>query len=125
MAFKMNRGSAFGKELSALQKRKRKKGRIKGSYGLISDGRLDWEHIGSKIKDFFGMGNVYWNPDWQSVKRAFGGKTRRNVKKSKGGRKLKPTTIAQRDVYEDFLLGNRSTPSAKAGDSIISKSKKA
>ena len=43
-----------------------------------------------------------------------------------GGGRLKPTTVAQRDVYEDFLLGNRPGPSAQAGDDILysNKSKK-
>jgi transketolase len=45
-------------------------------------------------------------------------------KDSKG--KSKPTTIAQRDVYEDFLLGNRPGASATTGDDIryINKNKK-
>ena len=43
-----------------------------------------------------------------------------------GGGRPKPTTMAQKDVYEDFLLGNRSGASAGAGDDIryINKNKK-
>tara|TARA_R110002020_G_scaffold7329_1_gene30818 strand:+ start:2569 stop:3186 length:618 start_codon:yes stop_codon:yes gene_type:complete len=46
-------------------------------------------------------------------------------KPKKGGGKLKPTTIAQKDVYEDFLLGNRPGASSKAGESINYSSPKA
>tara|TARA_B100001250_G_scaffold355578_1_gene330159 strand:- start:873 stop:1337 length:465 start_codon:yes stop_codon:yes gene_type:complete len=153
MAFKMNRGNDLGKASSGLRKSSPNKiigmGIMKAIRGKdtrlfgnrtknpgaggrrgtrrMKGGGIDWEYTFGRVKDFFGMGNWYWNPDWQSLKRGSKkGGGRRQVKKSRGGKKLKPTTIAQRDVYEDFLLGNRPGPSAKAGDDklYVNKNKK-